>query len=75
MTVVEKFWPKIDSNGIANNRIELFIGMNSLRGGAVVEALPGKLSNFIVICGVAAANLKTFQSDKNPFSPNFCVAY
>jgi len=32
MTVVEKFWPKIDSNGIANNRIELFIGMNSFAG-------------------------------------------
>jgi len=32
MTVVEKFWPKIDSNDIAYNRIELFIGMNSFAG-------------------------------------------
>lgn len=69
MTVVEKFWPKIDSNGIANNRIGLFIEMNSSQRGKEFGSY-GKVVKFYSYWGVAA-NLKTFLADKNPFSPTF----
>lgn len=68
MTVVEKFWPKIDSNGIANNRIELFIRMNSF---AHWWGLCQKVVKFYSYLGLAAQS-KTFLSDKTLFGQLLC---